>query len=274
MSDNLSYWRRQGDECLFPEVDLFAPEQKRFAGKILIIGGNKGLFFAVANALSEAKRFGAGEVRVLLPDVLKNSVPSTPELYFAEAEFSGAFGKAALPEMLRLADWADAVILIGDSGKNAETSLAFMDFMKECNKPIFVTRDAVDAICPGVMDWSMRETETGLFLTMLQLQKTLRTLYYPKVVTLSMPTNQLVETLHKFTLSYPMSIATFHNGLLLMAQNGEVVTQSITDTEWTSITLWSGALLVRSVVAWCWNSEKQFDRVFAAIVGQKNRAAV
>lgn len=269
MSDDLSYWRRQGDKVLFPEVDLFAPEQKRFAGKLLIIGGNKGLFFAVANALNEAKRFGVGEVRVLMPDALRNSVPSTPELYFAESENSGAFGKNALPEMLRLAGWADAIMLIGDSGKNAETSLAFIDFMKKVDKPVFVTRDAIDAVCPGIMDWSLREAETGLFLTMPQLQRVLRTLYYPKVITLTMPTNQLVEALHKFTLSYQMSVTTFHNGLLLMAQNGEVVTQSIADTEWTPITLWSGAPLIDAAVAWIWNNGKWFNRVFSAVIYPK-----
>ena len=129
MSENLDYWHRQSTKKLFSDIDMMAPEQRRFAGKLLIIGGNKGMFFAVASALEAAKRFGVGEVRALMPDALKNQVPSTPELYFAEAEASGAFGRLALQDMLRQAEWADAVILIGDSGKNAETSLVFAEFM-------------------------------------------------------------------------------------------------------------------------------------------------
>ena len=264
MSENLDYWHRQSTKKLFGDIDMMAPEQRRFAGKLLIIGGNKGMFFAVASALEAAKRFGVGEVRALMPDALKDQVPSTPELYFAEAEASGAFGRLALQDMLRQAEWADAVILIGDSGRNAETSLVFAEFMDKCQKPVFITRDAVEAVTPSATDWPMREYETGLLLTLPQLQKLLRTMYYPKVITLSMPTNQLIETLHKFSLSYPVAIATYHNDLIVVAQNGEVVTQAISETNLTPISLWSGALLVQSVVARLWNPEKAFYKVFAS----------
>ena len=263
MAENLDYWHRQSTKKLF-DVDLMPPEQRRFAGKVLIIGGNKALFFAVANALEAAKRFGVGEVRALLPDALRDKVPSTPEIYFAEAEKSGAFGRSALQEMLRQAEWSDAVVLIGDSGKNAETSVVFAEFMDKCQKPVFATRDAIEALTPSATDWAMRDYETGLFLTLPQLQKLLRTMYYPKVITLSMPMNQLVEVLHKFTLSYEVNITTFHEGLLVIAQNGEVVTQSITDTEWTPITLWGGTLLVQAVVARLWNPETDFYKIMAS----------
>ena len=264
MSENLDYWHRQSTNKLFNDIDMMAPEQRRFAGKLLIIGGNKGMFFAVASALEAAKKFGVGEVRALMPDALKNQVPSTPELYFAEAEASGAFGRLALQEMLRQAEWADAVLLIGDSGKNAETSLVFAEFMDKCQKPVYITRDAVETVTPSAADWAMRDYETGLLLTMPQLQKMLRTMYYPKFITLSMPTNQLVETLHKFTLSYPVAVATFHNDLIIVAEKGEVVTQQISETKLTPISLWSGALLVQAVVARLWNPEKDFYKVFSA----------
>ena len=59
MAENLDYWHRQSIKKLF-NVDLLPPEQRRFAGKLLIIGGNKHLDFEAATALEEAKRFGAG----------------------------------------------------------------------------------------------------------------------------------------------------------------------------------------------------------------------
>lgn len=249
------YWQKQGLKPLFTEVDTEQPEQKRFAGKMLIIGGNKGAFFAVANAMNEAEKMGVGEVRVLMPSSLRGKVPTTPEVYFAEAEASGAFGKKAVNEMLTQSEWADVVVLIGDTGKNAETSVAFAELMKRCEKPIFLTRDAVDAAIPDVMNWgTLREVETSLLLTVPQLQKMLRTLYYPKVITLSMPTNQLIETLHKFTISYPkICLTTFHNGQLIVAQNGEVVTEELGDTNWTQITLWGGALAVYMAALRVWN---------------------
>ena len=264
MSENLDYWHRQSTKKLFNMVDLLPPEQKRFAGKLLVIGGNKGMFFAVANALEVAKRFGVGEVRALLPDVLRGQLPSTSEVYFAEAEKSGAFGRSALVEMLRQAEWADVVLLIGDSGKNAETTVVFSEFMAKCQKPVFVTRDAIEAVTPSAADWAMRDYETGLLLTMPQLQKLLRTMYYPKVISLTMPTNQLVEILHKFTLSYGVALATFHNDLLIIAQDGEVVTQAIGETKWTPIDLWGGTLFTQIIVARIWNPETKFYQVFAS----------
>lgn len=263
---DFDYWQKQGLKPLFGEVDTERPEQKRYAGKLLIIGGNKGAFFAVANAMSEAHKMGVGEVRALMPSSLKNQVPSTPEVYFAEAEKSGAFGRNALNDLLIQAEWAEAVVLIGDMGKNAETTMVFAEFMKQCERPIFITRDAVDAVTPDVMNWAMRESETSLLLTMPQLQKLLRTLYYPKVVTLSMPTNQLIETLHKFTLSYELSIVTFHNNQIVVAQHGEVVTEDIKDTEWTQITLWGGALAVQEAVLKLWNPNIETCKVLASAV--------
>ena len=65
MSENLDYWRRQRIKNLFNDVDLLPPEQKRMAGKLLVIGGNRMAFFAVASALEPAKRLGVGEVRAL-----------------------------------------------------------------------------------------------------------------------------------------------------------------------------------------------------------------
>jgi len=266
MSENLDYWHRQSIKKLFNDVDLLPPEQKRMAGKLLVIGGNRMAFFAVASALETAKRMGVGEVRALLPEDLKGQVPSTSEVYFAKSGNSGAFCSESIDEMLRLADWAEAVILIGDSGRNAETSLVFVEFLGKVEKPVLITRDAVDAVCPSVGDWLLRNGETELFVTLPQLQKLLRTLYYPKVITLSMPTNQLVETLHKFTLSYDVSVATFHNGLVIIAEKGEVVTQGLDETSYSPMSLWSGSLVAQAMVARLWNSGKDFSHVLASVV--------
>lgn len=268
--NDYDYWQKQGTTPLFNEVDTEQPEQRRFAGKLLVIGGNKGAFFVVANALKVANEMGVGEVRALLPSSLKSQIPSTPDVYFAEAEASGAFGKHALTDMLMQAEWADAVILIGDMGKNAETSIVLADFLKKCEKPVYITRDAVDATTPDVMNWStLREAETGLFLTIPQLQKLLRTLYYPKVITLSMPTNQLIECLHKFTVSYGMSLMTYHNNQLIVAQNGDVTTMELRDTDWTPISLWDGALMVCAAILRLWNPNIEMRKIFATTLLMK-----
>jgi NAD(P)H-hydrate repair Nnr-like enzyme with NAD(P)H-hydrate dehydratase domain len=253
---DFDYWRRQGAEKLFPEVDTMRPEQRRFAGKLLLIGGNKGMFFTVANAMQEAGKIGVGECRAVMPDSLKNMVPSTPDIYFAESEVSGAFGQKSLPEMLRQAEWADAIILVGDLGKNGETSIVMAEFLNRVDKPIYLTRDAIDAVTADATNWSMRDARTILLASLPQLQKLLRSLYYPKVITLSMPTNQLVETLHKFTLTYEMTIVTFHNEQLIVAQNGEIISMGIKDTGYAPISLFNGSLIVKMATLGIWNLEK------------------
>jgi hypothetical protein len=262
MSD-FDYWRKQKTQPLFPEVDTWQPEQRRFAGKLLIIGGNKGAFFSVAKAMETANKMGVGEVRVLLPDSLRGQLPKVPEIYFAKAEVSGAFGKSAMAEMMAQLEWAESVLIVGDLGKNAETSVLFANFMKLCDKPVLMSRDAVDVLTPDVMNWGMREQDTTVFLTISQLQKLLRTLYYPKVITLSMPMSQLIETLHKFTLSYPLTLATFHEGQIIIARDGQVISEELGDTEYTQLSMWDGKLQARAAVLALWNREQAIERVVA-----------
>ena len=263
---DFEYWQKQGKTPLFPEVDSWPPEQKRFAGKLLLIGGNKGSFFAVANAMQMAVKRGVGEVRVVMPKSLKGKVPSMPEIIFAEAEASGAFGKLALSESLLQAAWADAVVVVGELGRNAETSVMMAEFLKICDKPIYLMRDAVDAAAADVMNWSLNETPVILLATVPQLQKLLRTMYYPKMITLSMPTNQLVETLHKFTLSFEMTIMTYHNEQIIMAQNGEVITASMHDTGFTPINLWDGKAVVDTAILQLWNPAQDTLKCMATSV--------
>ena len=263
---DFEYWQKQGKTPLFPEVDSWPPEQKRFAGKLLLIGGNKGSFFAVANAMQMAVKRGVGEVRVVMPKSLKGKVPSMPEIIFAEAEVSGAFGKSALSEILLQAAWADAVVVVGELGRNAETSVMMAEFLKICDKPIYLMRDAVDAAAADVMNWSLNETPVTLLATVPQLQKLLRTMYYPKMITLSMPTNQLVETLHKFTLSFEMTVMTYHNEQIIMAQNGEVITASMHDTGFTPINLWDGKAVVDTAILKLWNPAQDTLKCMATSV--------
>ena len=265
MSD-FDYWKRQSKTALFPEVDTWQPEQRRFAGKLLIIGGNKGAFYAAAKAMETANKMGVGEVRVLLPDSLRGKLPKIPEIYFAKAEASGAFGKASMADMWEHLAWAEAVLIAGDLGRNAETSVAFAEFMKHCDKPVTIARDGVDVLIPDVMNWGMRDEKTTLFLTMPQLQKLLRTLYYPKVITLSMPTNQLIETLHKFTLSFSLSLVTYHNDQIVIANDGVVVSEDINDTEYTQITFWDGKVMARSAVLSLWNRELPLEKVLSRAI--------
>ncbi|MDO4729733.1 MAG: hypothetical protein Q4A96_00865, partial [Candidatus Saccharibacteria bacterium] len=90
--------------------------------------------------------------------------------------------------------------------------------------------------------------------------------YYPKVITLSMPTNQLIETLHKFTLSFPLSLVTYHNEQIVIANDGAVVSEDINDTEYTQITFWDGKVMARSAVLSLWNRELSLEKVLSRAI--------
>src|SRR5882757_7834828 len=117
-----TYWHKQAiDKPLFPELLWSRPENKSFAGKLLIIGGNAHGFAAPAEAYVAAEKAGIGTTRILLPDSLQKTVGKL----FAPAEFatsnpSGGFAQTSLAEALALSDWADGILVAGDTGRNSE----------------------------------------------------------------------------------------------------------------------------------------------------------
>lgn len=122
---NHEYWQKQTvDKPLFPDMLWSRPENKLYAGKLLIIGGNAYGFAAANEAYVEAGKAGIGVARMLLPDSLHKLLGKQ----FAAGEFapttpSGSFSQRALAEALATANWADGVLLAGDLGRNSETAI-------------------------------------------------------------------------------------------------------------------------------------------------------
>ncbi|MGH7218205.1 MAG: hypothetical protein ACREGE_02045, partial [Candidatus Microsaccharimonas sp.] len=205
---DLSYWQKQtATEPLFPDIEWSKPEQKAFAGKLGIIGGNKLGFAGVAEAYSVATSAGVGQVRVLLPDVLRKTIPRTiTEALFAPTNPSGSLSKDAAADMATISSWADGVLLIGDAGRSSETAILYEQFIQNYPGLLIITRDAVDLVKNNAQALVDRP-KTLLIVSFAQLQKLFQAVYYPKVLTFSMQLTNLVEALHKFTITYPVSIA-------------------------------------------------------------------
>ena len=261
---NYDFWQKQTEKTLFPEIEWNKPEQKSQAGKLVIIGGNKLGFSAVGTNYAKAEQMGAGEVKVILPDVLKKSVPMTDGVFFAESNASGGFSKNAIGELKAMNTWADVAILIGDLGKNSETAIAMEELVQNGGRMI-VTRDSVDLLINTAGKLVERE-DTIVVATFAQLQKLFRSVYYPKVLTFSMQLMNLVEAMHKFTITYPVTIASFHQENFVVSQGGRVVTTPIVNTRYSPLTLWSGEVAVRSALYWAWNSSKPLEAVASAVV--------
>lgn len=259
------YWQKQGnDGPLFPDIEWSRPEQRDRAGKLGIIGGNTLGFAGVGEAYSVATSAGVGHIRVLLPNALKKTIPPImSDVIFGATNPSGSLAKDALSEMDALGGWADEILLIGDAGRSSETAILYETFVSRYTGPLVVTRDAIDLIknSPQAL---VERPKTLLVMSLAQLQKLLQSVYYPKVITFSMQLVQLVEALHKFTLTYPVSIAVLHKDHLLIAVNGDVVT-----TDWENpMAIWRGNVATKMAVYWLWNPGQEIKAYTTAIASR------
>ena len=247
-----SYWHTQSkDKPLFADIEWSKPEQRAQAGKLGILGGNKLGFAGVAEAYGVAHGAGVGATRVLLPDILRKTVPpSITDATFAASNPSGSLGKDALLEMSALGSWADGVLLVGDAGRNSETAIVYEQFLESYSGPLTITRDAIDLLKNSSQQLVDRK-QTLLVLSFAQLQKLFSSVYYPKILTFSMQLGSLVEALHKFTITYPVAIMVLHKDHLVVAEGGEV-----SSTAWEEpMLIWRGVTATKAATYWLWTKD-------------------
>ena len=257
------YWHKQtAEKPLYPDIEWSKPQQRSQSGRLAIIGGNNLGFAGIAEAYQLTLKTGVGEVRVLLPDALKKNIPaSMTEVIYGATNPSGSLSRDAIIQMKAVSDWATGVLLIGDAGRNSETAILYENFIHDYKGPLTITRDAIDLI-KNSSSILVERPNTLLVASFAQLQKLFQAVYYPKVLTFSMQLSNLVEVLHKFTISYPISIAVFHKDTLLIASGGEVTTTSWDDP----MKIWRGATASNAAVYWLWNPSKPLESVTASLV--------
>ncbi len=260
---NHSYWHIQTTEKpLFPDIEWNRPEQRAHAGKLVIIGGNKLGFTAISEAYAVAEKLGAGQIKAILPDALKKAVPSSvTETHFIPSNISGGFSKEALTDLIAAASWSDVCLLAGDTGRNSETAMAFEALMAEYSGQLVITRDAVELFKPVAQRLCERE-QTTLVLSFAQLQKLFQSLYYPKILSFSMQLMQLVEALHKFTITYPVTIVTFHHNQLIVTHDGKVVSQEFSEP----MQIWRGVTATRAACYLLWSPTKPLEAIATSFV--------
>jgi ADP-dependent NAD(P)H-hydrate dehydratase / NAD(P)H-hydrate epimerase len=179
-------WLKQSSAApLYEDLLWSRPENKRHAGKLLIVGGHKDNFAAVAGAFSAAKQHGAGQVRVVVPDALEKTLKTfIAEASFAPSTSSGGFSKRAIAELTVEAEWADAVLIVGDIGRNSETAVVMERFSQTYKGLIVFARDACD--------WALHQPHsildrgnTAIIATIAQLHKISKVLRLSDPITYS-----------------------------------------------------------------------------------------
>lgn len=259
----ISYWQKQSStKPLFPDIEWDKPEQRTQAGKLAIIGGNKLGFIAVNDAYDTANELGAGQIRAILPDVLKKSIPPTiTDAVFIPSNMSGGFSRDAIPEIIAAANWSNVCLLVGDMGRNSETAMALERLLDVYDGHLVVTRDAVELL-RQVSEKLVSRDKTTLVLSFAQLQKVMQSVYYPRILSFSMQLMQLVDALHKFTITYPSTIVTFHHQQLIVAHGGEVVTQEFNEP----MAIWRGFTATKAATYLLWSPSRPLEAIATSFI--------
>lgn len=238
------------------DLEWNIPEQK--FGTVNIIGGNSQNFRTPVK-ISEflIGKYPVETLRTVLPDALKDKLPEMPNFVFLKSTNSGSFLDAE--ELESCFGSADFNILIGDLSKNTETMKAVRSASEIAASPLLITRDAVDLIAENGPEKLLMNEKIIFFASMPQLIKLLRAVYYPKMLLLSQSLVQVVEVLHKFTLSYPVSIITLHSDQILVAKNGIVKSVPLEKTGYSAFMVWGGELAAKITAMNLYNPENFLD---------------
>ncbi len=268
-----NYWRKQGEKALFPEIEWNRPEQKGLAGLLAIFGGNKLNFAAVSQGYMRAVEMGIGQARVFLPDSVRNVIKSrqiinSPQVFFAKSGPSGSFSAESYDELRAATDWAKVSLFLGDLGKNAETEVVIERVLARsvaAEQRTVIARDAVDIFIASAADLIVNPNLV-VIASFAQLQKVFRSLFYPKILTFSLNLANLVEILHKFTITYPCAIATLHQDSFIVARGGTVISTPLSATKYSPLSIWSGEVAVRAAVFYAWNPSKPLEATATSIM--------
>ncbi len=257
-----SNWQRQeSNKPLFPDLLWSRPENKARAGKLLIIGGNSHGMQAPAQAYECAVSAGIGVAKVLLPEALHKLIGRSLEhVEFAASNKSGGFSKKALIEWVEYANWADAVMLAGDTARNSETAMVMEEFTKKYKGKIAVTQDCLDQFItsPKVL---FNRPNTLIVASFGQLQKV-----WPKVMTgkgslrfdMSLPA--IVEALHEYSETLPTNLIVKHLDQIIVAADGYVSTTKNEED------IWRVKTCARASVWWLQNPENTYQAITMSIL--------
>lgn len=254
--ENTNWLRQAPDRPLFPDVLWSRPENKRQAGKLLIIGGNSHGFSAPITAYNAATASGVGSARVILPDALQKPLGTS----FAEAKFapstpSGSLARRALDLLLESANWADGVLLGGDFGRNSETAVLLSSFLEKFSGQVTVAQDGLDYFLASSSALLSRP-DTLSVINMGKLQKLGKNNRPDPPIRHAMSLHDLVKVIG----GWHANVITKHSDNFVSSSAEAVsTTPSIKEHGWEV------ELAAYTAVWWLQNREKPFEALTTAV---------
>ena len=252
--ENIS-WIRQSKEPAFADVLWSQPQNKRGAGKLLIIGGHKQSFNAVSAGYSTSLKAGVGSVRVILPDSLQRMLRGVlPEAEYAPTNSIGSFSRQALDTLLLASEWSDAVLLAGDFGHNSETAVLLESFIDKYRGRLTLAGDSLEYF-QAKPDKIFDRSGTVIVCSLASLQK----LAQPK--TALRQTDDLVQILKRldgFSREIKTGLVINNSAQIIVACDGKQSTTPI------STAVDDEALAAYVSVWWLQQPEKIFEALTTA----------
>lgn len=238
------------------------PERKQ--GRMNVIGGN-GQSFRTPVKIAEflGAHYPIEVVNLVLPDALQGKLPPVPEVVYLKSTEAGSLAdEEGLTGVMQVADYN---LVVGDLSKNAVTGRIVASACENSALPLLITRDAVDIVAENGPEKLLMKENLVIMASVAQLMKLLRSVYYPKMLLMTQSLAQVVEVLHKFTLSYPAGFVTLHNGQILVAKDGEVVAVPLEKSGHSALTFWMGEMAAKIAVLNLYNPNNFVPATVAAV---------
>lgn len=212
---------KQEGEPLFPDLIWSRPENRRYAGKLLIIGGSLSEFQNISAAYTFAKEAGAGYTRILMPESLRKFTENIEGAEFAPANNSGGFAKNALAQFFDLSDWADHILLAGDFGKNSQTTVILDGFILRGVKPITISKNTLESIGIGLGE--LIKMPVNLVIDRSVFQKIGKAIGAHVPITSLTPYEKMAEIVQNISKGAKASLVIMDDEYIWTAVNGEVI---------------------------------------------------
>jgi energy-coupling factor transporter ATP-binding protein EcfA2 len=261
------YWHKQTvEKPLSPDLLWSRPENKRLAGKLLIVGGSGSGFSKTAKLYAGAIDAGAGSIRVLMPDFLQKTVANIfPAAKFLPSTPSGSFARSSLAELLFEGDWADGVLIGGDLGQNSETAVLLETFVNKYFGQLTLLNDSLDYFI-AQPELLLKRPNTLLVLDLKQLQGLVRKASLEPAITSKMDFLHFIEALHIISHKFTSNIITLYQNKLVVAVDGKVSTTKTEDSSQN----WPFSSAASAATWWLQNPSKTFESLSTAVVTLKD----
>lgn len=218
------FWLKQVSEPLYPEVIWSKPEQKKVAGKLLVLGGHLHGFDAVGKAYQAASESGAGEVKVALPDKLKKVLGKTlTDAVYLPSTTSGNLSEEGLNDAKHYAQWSAATLLI-QPGDNSESTLLITRLLSAAPDHRFILGDGMVQTLSADISTVRSQSRRLWVLSFSGLQKLAQLIENEMGFRSDMGLRPLVLALKSVQADIGQPIVTIYEDTIIVAASGKITT--------------------------------------------------